>query len=224
MACARAVHLVDHDKAACREWLRILAPAGYEVRSFACAADFLEMGLAERPHCVVAEFALPDVGGLELQERMRGRGGAVPIVFASKSALIRNVVRAMKAGAVDFLQKPVRASVLVDAVARAVKMAEDVRADESSRSRASELFSRLTPRERVIFAHVLQGRLNKQIAATLDCREATVKVHRSRLMRKLEVRSVARLVHIGQTLRIDRVLPELAAAIPPAEAGCAPQA
>lgn len=212
MACAGTVHLVDHDQATCAEWLGILSQAGYEARAFASAATFLEQGLPERPECVVAEFVLADMAGLELQERMGGNG-AIPIVFVSRSACIRSVVRAMKAGAVDFLQKPVRACALVDAVERAAKLADDRRVDELSRSRANELFSRLTPRERVIFAQVLQGRLNKQIAATLDCQEATVKVHRSRLMRKLEVRSVARLVHIGRALRIDEALPGAATPI-----------
>jgi len=208
MARAYVVHLVDPDADACSQWGRILADSGFEVRSFASAAAFLARGLPARPDCVVAEAMLGKRGGLELQARVRELDPGVPVVFASGGADIRTIVHAMRAGAVDFLQKPVARTALLDAVERAVEKSAAFRAAEQQRATSQERLGRLTPRERVIFAQVLQGRLNKQIAAALECQEATVKVHRSRLMRKLGVRSVVRLVQFAQDLGLDRPVTE----------------
>ena len=204
MARAYVVHLVDPDADACSQWARILADSSFEVHSFASAAAFLARGLTARPDCVLAEAMLGKRGGLELQARMRELDPGVPIVFASGGADIRMIVHAMRAGAVDFLQKPVARAALLDAVERAVEKSAAFRAAELRRGSSLERLGRLTPRERVIFAQVLQGRLNKQIAAALECQEATVKVHRSRLMRKLGVRSVVRLVQFGQELGLEQ--------------------
>ena len=208
MARAYVVHLVDPDADACSQWARILADSGFEVRSFASAAAFLSRGLAARPDCVVAEAMLGKRGGLELQARVRELDPGVPVVFASGGADIRTIVHAMRAGAVDFLQKPVAHAALLDAVERAVERSAAFRKAEEQRVTSRERLGRLTPRERVIFAQVLQGRLNKQIAAALECQEATVKVHRSRLMRKLGVRSVVRLVQFAQELGLDQPVME----------------
>lgn len=181
---------------------------GYEVQAFASVTDFIAHGVAARPECVVAEALLGDLGGLELMERLRELDPTIPVVFASRSGDVRLIVRAMRAGAVDFLQKPVAEARLREAVARAVERTVAMRALELRRASALERFARLTPRERVILAQILQGRLNKQIAATLACQEATVKVHRSRLMRKLGVRSLARLAQFGQEIGLDRRVAE----------------
>ena len=168
------------------------------------AGDFLARGLPARPDCVIAESVLADCGGVELQERTRAFDPTISVVFASGKADFRLIVRAMRAGAVDYLEKPVPERALLDAVARATERATALRAAEARRSSARERFGSLTPRERTILAQVLEGRLNKQIAATLECQEATVKVHRSRLMRKLGVRSLARLVQLAQDLGLNQ--------------------
>ena len=204
MARGYVVHLVDPDADACSQWARMLTDAGYEIRSFASAGVFLARGLPARPDCVVAEAMLGKRGGLELQARMRELDPGVPVVFASAGADIRTIVHAMRAGAVDFLEKPVLGPALLDAVQRAVDKSCAFRAAEWRRTSSMERLGRLTPRERAIFAQVLQGRLNKQIAAALECQEATVKVHRSRLMRKLGVRSLVRLVQFGQDVGLDQ--------------------
>jgi FixJ family two-component response regulator len=197
MAHATVVHTVGPDRDACSAWRRTLAGSGYEVHGFASPAELIASGLSSRPHCVVSE-ASP--GGLELQERLRERDPTVAIVFVSAKCDVRLIVRAMRAGAIDVLRTPVAEAALLDAVGRAAARAATLRAQEQRRRSALERFSHLTPREQAIFAQLLEGRLNKQIAAALDCQEATVKVHRSRLMRKLELRSLTRLVQFGQDL------------------------
>jgi len=199
-----SVHLVSQDAGACREWARILEGSNHRVASFGSAGDFLSGGLPARPACVIAESVLADCGGLELQERTRAFDSTISVVFVSGTTDFRLIVRAMRAGAIDYLEKPVAEGALLDAVARATERAAALRADQERRSRARDRFGSLTPRERTILAQVLEGRLNKQIAATLECQEATVKVHRSRLMRKLGVRSLARLVQFAQDLGLDR--------------------
>ena len=204
MARTRVVHLVDQDEDACRELARTLTESGYEVHSFPSAASFLSAGLPLRPDCLVAEIMLEEMSGIEFQERVREIDPTVSIVFASSNGDIRKIVRVLQAGAVDFLEKPVTEAALVDAIDRAVERSARLREVELQRSSARERFGRLTPRERAILQHVLQGRLNKQIAGMLDCQEATVKVHRSRLMRKLGVRSVVRLVQFSRDFGFDQ--------------------
>lgn len=209
MAREFSVHLVSQDAGARIEWGRILEARDYDSASFGSAGDFLARGLSARPDCVIAEAVLGDCGGLELQERTRSFDATISVVFVSGKADFRMIVRAMRAGAIDFLEKPVAEGALVDAVARATQRAAALRAVEERRMRARARFVSLTPRERAILAQVLEGRLNKQIAATLECQEATVKVHRSRLMRKLGVRSLARLVQLAQDLGFDRPADDL---------------
>ena len=192
------VHLVDPDQSACRQWEGVLSRAGHAVRSYDSPAAFLADGISLHPACVVTELAFATMTGHELQARVAQIDPTVAIVFASGNGDVRQIVRVMRAGAVDFLQKPVAEAALIDAVDRAVRRSEELRAVALQRTSAKERLGRLTPRERTILVHVLEGRLNKQIAAVLDCQEATVKVHRSRLMRKLGVRSVARLVQLAE--------------------------
>ena len=199
MGRAIVVHFVGRAGDDCRALTQELASSGYVVRSFVSASDFLARGLSERPECLMIE-AVPECNGLELQERVGAQDSTVPMIFVARQCDFRVVVRAMRAGAIDFLQMPAPSTNLLDALARAVDRAAALRAAECEHSAAMERFDRLTPRERAIFAQVLEGRLDKQIAAALECQEATVKVHRSRLMRKLGVRSLARLVQFGHEI------------------------
>ncbi|MFO1313643.1 MAG: LuxR C-terminal-related transcriptional regulator [Burkholderiales bacterium] len=219
MARAISVHLVAGDEATLVDWGRTLGASGYRVASFGSSTEFLACGLPARPDCVITEATLPDASGLDLQQRVVERDPSVSIVFASQESDFRTIVRAMRAGAIDFLETPVARGALLDAVARAVERTAGLRAAESRRCDHAQRFARLTPRERAILTQVLEGRLNKQIAAALDCKEATVKVHRSRLMRKLGVSSLARLVQLAQEAGVGRretatLIPAMASAAP----------
>jgi RNA polymerase sigma factor (sigma-70 family) len=141
---------------------------------------------------------MPEMDGLALQEQIVSRDPGRPVIFLTGTGDIPRSVRAMKAGAVDFLTKPMQAPELLAAVKRAHKRDEAARRAQEERAAFEQLLARLTPRERQVLDHVICGRLNKQIAATLGTVEKTVKVHRSRMMAKLEVRSVAELIRLTE--------------------------
>jgi FixJ family two-component response regulator len=163
---------------------------------FADSGEFLTAHDPDEPGCVVVDLAMPEVDGLELQQRLTAAGINRPIIFVTGRGDIPTTVRAMKAGAIDFLTKPVEAETLLAAVARAKALdAERRRAREEMES-ARALVARLSPREREVLTHVLAGRLSKQIAADLGTVEKTIKVHRGRIMRKLEVRTIPDLLRL----------------------------
>jgi FixJ family two-component response regulator len=190
------VFLVDDDPAVCRALGRLIRPAGHQVESFTSPADFLARAPHPGPACLVLDLRLPGMTGLELQDLLERAGRAVPIVFISGRADIPASVRAMKAGAVDFLGKPVDESELLASVAGALERDRARRAERAEREAMDIRFSRLTPREREVCALVARGLLNKQIAGRLGTSEKTIKVHRGRVMAKLEVDSVAELVRL----------------------------
>ncbi len=195
------VHLVDDEPDVLRAVARMLRAAGWATASFDSPHRFLEEHDPARPGCVVLDLAMPGVDGLELQEMLNGGDSgrlSRPVVFLTGRAEVPDSVRAMKGGAVDFLTKPVDGPALLDAVRRAVD--EDLRA---RRAHADEMLlearlDRLTPREREVMGHVVAGEPNKVIAATLGTSEKTIKVHRARVMEKMEVGSLAELVRISQ--------------------------
>lgn len=202
MALARVflVHVISADpavRAACRQALREL---GYATAAFAEARDFIAAGLAHRPDCLVIDEGLPDGAAPALQRFAQDAERRIPVVCIAAHATAALAVRAMKAGAVDYLCLPVVSEDLAQAIATAVDVGRRWRDEDSRRSRARALVARLTPREQSVFALVLDGMLNKQIACCLGSSEATVKVHRSRLMRKLEVRSLVELLQLGHEL------------------------
>jgi FixJ family two-component response regulator len=190
------VFLVDDDPAVCRALARLIRTAGHEVESFTSAPDFLARAPHPGPACLVLDLRLPGMTGLELQDLLERAGRAVPIVFISGRADVPASVRAMKAGAVDFLGKPVDEAELLAAVAGALERDRARRAERAEREALDTRFSRLTPREREVCALVARGLLNKQIAGRLGTTEKTIKVHRGRVMAKLEVDSVAELVRL----------------------------
>jgi FixJ family two-component response regulator len=223
----RTVHVVSGNVVVCRELERLLRALGHDVDCFASAGNFLANGMPERPHCAVLDCDLPEDCVPSLQKIAQGQDARIPVVVVAVDADVATAVRAMKAGAIDFLTLPVASDDLADAVARAALVADGWRVDEARRVRARALVERLTPRERAVFDLLLEGKLNKQIAGALDSREATVKVHRSRLVRKLEVRSLAELLELGRHLGRNPFEPEratqrIAAAAP--NAGLAPSA
>ena len=196
MSEAPVVFVVDDDPSFLRGITRLLRSAGYTVAPFALAAEFLRSHDPQKPGCLVLDLAMPGVSGLELQETLAAQESERPIIFLTGRADVPSSVQAMKRGAVDFLTKPVTESVLLDAVAGAIRRDAEARAVRAARAEFRRRWDTLTPREREVLRHVVAGRLNKQIAGDLGTVERTVKLHRSHLMAKLGVGSVAELVHL----------------------------
>lgn len=190
--------LVDDDVGVLKALSRLLRSAGYEARSYSSAQDFLDGHDPSVPGCVVLDLAMPGLDGLSLQERLRHDGVERPIIFLSGTADVPASVQAMKAGAVDFLTKPTQGEQFFAAVERAMEKDAKARQTRDERMTFESQLGRLTPREREVLGHVVAGRLNKQIAASLGTVEKTIKVHRSRIMAKLQVRSVAELVRFSE--------------------------
>jgi FixJ family two-component response regulator len=184
-----------------------LAAAGYRVRAFASAEGFLAERDSEAPGCLVLDVCLPGLDGMELQRSLLDSACPRPIVFLTGRSDIQTSVTAMKAGAVDFLTKPIDGGRLIAAVDRALRCDEERRQEYAIRSAIQRRFDKLTSREKQVMDRIIRGRLNKVIAAELGIGEKTVKVHRARLMEKMGVRSVAELVplaaRIGVAIRLD---------------------
>jgi FixJ family two-component response regulator len=196
-----AVVFVVDDDVSVREALESLVRStGLDVYTFASAQDFLEYRRAEMPGCLVLDVQLPDLNGLDLQKRMAELNIEIPIVFISAHADIPTSVRAMKAGAVEFLTKPLDDEALSDAIQVAIQYD---RAERHHRAEIRELdcrYRRLTPREREVMELVVSGLLNKQIAGDLRASEITIKVHRARVMGKMQADSLADLVRMSEKL------------------------
>lgn len=191
-----AVFLVDDDAGARRALRRGLLAAGLQVIACESADDFLAVHEPSQPGCLVTDVAMPGMSGLELQALLKSRGCIRPTIFVTAQGNIPMSVQAMRAGAVTFLPKPVRLAELVAAVQEAFALDARLRADQADRADVASRMQALTAREREVLAGVLTGKLNKQIAAELGAAEKTIKVHRGRVMSKLQVRSVAELVHL----------------------------
>ena len=194
---ARTVFIVDDTRQVRMALSRLLAAAGYRVRTFESAERFLREQDAEAPGCLLLDVCLPGLSGLDLQRLLVEMPCARPIVFLSGRSDIQTSVHAMKAGAVDFLTKPIDDERLVAAVEQALRRDAEQRRDHAIRNMIQQRIKELTPREREVMEHVIRGRLNKQIAVDLGIHEKTVKVHRSRVMPKMGVRSVAELVQLA---------------------------
>jgi FixJ family two-component response regulator len=198
---SQVVHVVDDDDGARTAVLRLLGAAGYIARGYGSAGEFLMTVSDEAPGCLVLDVRMPGPSGLELQEALARRHSTLPVVFLTGFGDIPMSVRAIKAGAVDFLTKPVEREALMRAVRSALERdARNRRSREQGRA-LREKFDALTPRERDVFVRVVSGKLNKQIAADLGTAERTVKAHRAHVMEKLNVASVAELVHVAEQLK-----------------------
>jgi FixJ family two-component response regulator len=190
------VFIIDDDPAFCASLVRFLRSVGFEAESYGSASEFLQSATAEGPACALVDLKMPDVDGLELQDVIERSARKLPVVFITGAGEITDSVKAMRAGAVDFLTKPVDEHQLLDAVERG--LLEDTRKREERRRRADARarLARLTPRETQVCHLVAQGLLNKQVAAELGLSEPTVKAHRQQVMFKLQVDSVAALVRL----------------------------
>jgi FixJ family two-component response regulator len=193
------VFIVDDDADVRRALGRLLRSAAYETRSFGSAADFLAAYDPEPAGCILLDLAMGEFGGLEVQASLRAAGWRRPIIFLTGNGSIETSVTAIRAGAVNFLTKPVENRELFAAVEEALRIDETERQKGSMRLALEARLGTLTPRERQVLEHVVAGRLNKQIAADLGTVEKTIKVHRARVMHKMGARSLAELVRLASS-------------------------
>jgi FixJ family two-component response regulator len=196
------VLIVDADSEARSHLRSLLREEGYAVETFAWAGALLDQPLPEAPCCIVADVRMPSIDGLELIARLKSRSEPIPVVFVTDHAEVPLSVRAMKAGAVDFLPRPFDEGDLLGAIDYALEIDTERRSANRTRHALTQRFDRLTPRERQVMEGVVRGLMNKQIAWELEISEITVKLHRSSLMRKMELRSVADLVRASFSLSV----------------------
>jgi len=189
--------LVDDEPAVLKAITRLLNAAGYRTRSFSSPQEFLSAHDPSIPGCAIIDLVMSELDGLHLQQALLETGSERPIIFLSGKGDVSTSVRAMKAGAVDFLTKPVKREALFSAVVRAAKVDALSRQKRDESKSIGDRLATLTHREREVLEYVIAGRLNKQIAASLGTVEKTVKVHRGRMMAKLAVKSVADLVRLA---------------------------
>ncbi|MEJ2817449.1 response regulator transcription factor [Caulobacter sp. CCG-8] len=197
------VLVVDDDDEVRASLCELLESVGIAAVGFAAANRLLETDLLDAPGCLILDVRMPGLSGLAFQEQLIARGVGKPIIFLTGHGDIPMTAKAMKAGAADFLTKPVRDQTLLDAVTLALAADVRQRAENRSRRHSLELYATLTPRERQVLEAVAQGRLNKCTAFDLGISEVTVKLHRSSVMRKMGARSVADLVRAWQSLPVD---------------------
>ena len=197
------VFLIDDDASVRKALARLIKSAGYRVLTFASASEFLDDNVAcDGPACLVLDMRMPGLTGLDLQVELQKRDAIFPIIFITGHGDIPTSVKAMKAGAVDFLPKPVDDKVLLEAIKQALARAVRERAELAERQNIQKRLYTLTPREREVLEHVISGQLNKQIAFDLGTVERTIKVHRARVMDKMQVESVAELVRMAEKIGI----------------------
>lgn len=203
-ATGGTVFLVDDEPGMLKALARLLEAEGFAVRAFNSAKTFLASYQADALGCVVLDVAMPELDGLELQQRLTQSGVLLPIVFLTGHGDIPMSVRAIKAGALDFLTKPVKDVDLLRAVRVALQRAVEQRELIRETALLHQRYSGLTPREREVMAHVVAGELNKQVADALGIGEHTVKVHRSHIMEKMGVPSLADLVRAAERLGLGK--------------------
>jgi RNA polymerase sigma factor (sigma-70 family) len=213
------VFVIDDDASIRRALARLLRSVGYSYECFPSASAFLDRPPAAVPSCVVLDYRMPGLNGLELQNALIAAGRDESIIFITGHGDIPTCANAMKAGAIDFLPKPFRDEDLLNAIARSLRLAERLLREHAERTRIQALVDHLTPREREVLELVVLGKLNKQIAAKLGASEKTIKVHRGRMMQKMQVFSVAELVRLTELVApVGPAKAELVAPAGPAKA------
>lgn len=198
-----ALAVVVDDDPSVRDALdSLLRSIGLQTQVLGSPAELLQAALPDLPGCIVLDVRLPGISGLDLQDQLAAQGIHLPIVFMTGHGDIPMTVRAMKAGAVDFLSKPFRDQDMLDAVSAAIERDRQRRQESAARDSLDSRYATLTPREREVMAHVVAGLMNKQVAGVLNLSEITVKIHRGNVMRKMGVRSLADLVRHAEALGV----------------------
>jgi FixJ family two-component response regulator len=197
------VFVVDDDPSIRKALVRLLRAEGWNSEGFASAAEFLHYQRPNAPSCLVLDVQMPEVDGLSLQRSLHEGHIALPVIFVSGHGDIPMSVQAIKAGAVDFLTKPVSDEALLRAVEQALGKDVHDRETQSDVTRIQQRYALLSPREREVLAHVVSGTLNKQIGRLLGVTEKTIKVHRGQVMHKMQARSLAELVRMAERIGIE---------------------
>ena len=195
------IHVIDDDDSLRHALVRLLEAAGFEARGHASAGDFLLQPVPDRPGCLLLDVRMPGPSGLDLQAALPAHKVGLPVIFMTGFADVPTSVRAMKAGAVDFLEKPVQRQDLLDAIGRALQRDERQRRERDELERLQQRFALLTPREQEVLEEVVAGKLNKQIATVLQVSERTVKTLRAQCMDKLGATTSAELGALMERLR-----------------------
>ena len=196
------VFLIDDDASVRRALTRLIKSAGHRVEAFASGGAFLQArSRANGPACLVLDVRMPGISGLDLQGELQRRHSILPIIFITGHGDVPMSVKAMKSGAVDFLPKPVKDTDLLQAIEQALVRAARDHAEHEELEEIQRRLSTLTPREREVMALIVRGLLNKQVAFELGTVEKTIKVHRARVMEKMQVESLAELVRIAERLK-----------------------
>lgn len=199
---AVTVFVVDDEDTVRKALARLIRSAGMTARTFPTAEAFLAESYAASASCLVLDVRLPGLNGLQLQEALNRKGYPIAIIFMTGHGDVPTTVRAMKAGAVDFLQKPFAGHELLDAIRRAVGLTRDALAKQAEAAEIQRRYDTLTPRERQVFSLVVTGLLNKQVAGELGAAEKTIKIHRGRVMAKMQAPSLADLVRMAGLLGV----------------------
>jgi FixJ family two-component response regulator len=196
------VYVVDDDPSVLKALERLLRSAGHDTKTFASALEFLNISHPDAPGCLILDIKMPKLSGLELQERLAEKGISFPIIFITGHGTVPASVKAFKAGAMDFLQKPFEDRELLGAVSRGIEKHRRLRQEQNELKGLRARLDTLTPREREVFGLVVSGMLNKQVAFDLGTAEKTIKVHRARAMKKMGAQSLADLVRFAEKLGI----------------------
>ena len=199
---APIVYVVDDEPAVSISLKRLLRSVGLEARTYASAQEFLRSERPDAPGCLILDVRLPGLSGLDLQQELTAEKIDLPVIFITGHGDIPMSVRAMKAGAVEFLTKPFREQDLLEAIQRGIEQNRVTRMHNSEMRILQRRYASLTPREREVFPRVTSGLLNKQIAAQLGASEKTIKVHRGQVMQKMKAESLAHLIQMAQKLRL----------------------
>jgi FixJ family two-component response regulator len=194
------IFVIDDEPSVCLSLKRLLRSVGLEARTFASAQEFLHSERPNAPGCLVLDVRLPGLSGLDLQQELAAKKIDLPVVFVTGHGDIPMSVRAMKAGAVEFLTKPYREKELLDAIQRGIEQHRIARQHNAATRILQLRYISLTPREREVFPLVTTGLLNKQIAAQLGASEKTIKVHRGQVMQKMKAESLAQLIDMAHRL------------------------
>lgn len=203
MSTDAVIHVVDDDKAMCESMRWLIESVGFNVRTYPGAKQFLESYQDEHTGCLLLDVRMPEMSGLELQEQLNKHHIHLPIIFVTGHGDVPMAVRAMKSGALEFLNKPFNDQELLDSINRAIEIDQERRKNQVQHNQITERLEKLTTRERQVLKLLIQGKLNKMVAAELDLSIKTIELHRSNIMRKLKSRSLAQIISMIYAHDID---------------------